>query len=133
MDVHPPLDAPEDGVLLVEREIVFGPGTEDDENLLQRAGDCTIGGRDSGGGLLARVRRVLCVLDQLLGHLPRRQHIVDKPRGNGTAGHPSVFGGFLVLRHHHAESTLDRLHTQGAVRSCPGEDDAHRVAFLVLG
>ena len=39
VDVHPPLDPAADGVLLVEREIVVGPGAKDDEDLLQAPGD----------------------------------------------------------------------------------------------
>ena len=70
------------------------------------------------------------------GELPRdpggRQHEVHAARGDGAVRHPVVRGRVRILGEGDTAFGLDRLQSQGPVRSGPGQDDADGLRPLRL-
>ena len=73
------------------------------------------------------------VIDQHLGHLFGREHIIDQAGVDRVSGHLVECGRAGFLDHHHPAGQLDFLDARGAVTSRAREHDADRPLFPIVG
>ena len=121
VDADATLEPAQNRVLLVVREVDPAVLAHDQHDLGERVEILAEGHFEF---LFTADEWVLQVVEQFLGHLRRRQHIVDKAGGNRTARHAVKLGAHIVLHHDHAAGFFDGACPERAVAARAGKDDA---------
>ncbi len=117
---HPPLHAPENGAALVCRKIVPHSARENGEYFVE-----PVLFLRSGSLLRSRDRPLpLIVGAQDVGHLLRRQYLVNDAGFDGACGHAVILRRFGVLRQDEAFVVLDLLHAEASITAGPRQHDA---------
>ena len=129
VQAHAPLDAPVQGVLLVQGKVVAGMRPQQDHDLVQPALVLVVQGRRRlrDGGRVAEVG------DQPLIQLLRGRDDVGQSGVDGAAWHPVELGRGRLLHQGEASDFLDCPQAQRAIAAHPRQDDAHAPLALVLG
>src|SRR5690348_3155353 len=109
----------------VIREIVTGTRAQVRKNAAQDRFIVIAIGRE--GRLLLRPYE----LRQSRSQFPDGEDEIRSIRGNDAARHGGIFGLFGILDKYDAPRFLDGSRTDGAVRSCAGQDHGAAVAFLL--
>ena len=118
---HPPLDAPLERTVLVEREVVNRHRAQDSDNVRQE--------------VLHRLQRrrfrrlrhedlTALARDQRLGDLRGAEHEIDRAGCDSAARHAVIVGFADVLRDDEAAFRLYRFQAETAVRAGSGKDHA---------
>ena len=130
MHGHAPLNPPMDSAGLIERKVVAGLVTQQDEDFLHRILHQWRGhGRQRSLLLTEGLRRV----GQKLGpHLGGGPLIIHHPGGNRAARHAVILRGADALHHHHPALGLDGAHTQRAIAARPRKHDPDGPLMLIL-
>jgi hypothetical protein len=129
-DVHPPLEAADDGPGLVVGEV--DPGLA--QHHAQHRGHALLRRVERRGGRAAAADgEVLGVAHQLLGHEVGRGDVVDQAGGDGAPRHPVEAGARRLLHQGQPADLLDGADAAHAVRPGAGEHDADGAVALVFG
>ena len=125
-DDHAPLDAPENGALLIEAVIDIGLCFQDGKNLGQKL----IVGHMQGA---ADRLQGLGDMGHLTGNAVRVHHHILILCGNGVTGHAIEFGTVRVLHDDDTVLLPHGLNAAGAIRAHAGQYDRHCMVRIFLG
>ena len=98
VDIHPPLNAPADGIWLIQGKVMSCLIAKKDKDLLQRFRNFPLNGNNFYPFSNEEVFRIV---DQLLRHLFRRQNIVYHTGCLGASRHAVIRGCTWILNHYH--------------------------------